>query len=102
MMWGDCRPGPDCGLFVAGRARAAEPHIDTAPRPFGPLLYGSFSVSADCGEAGVVQAERSPAYGVPKAVVPVTSCFLVPSCGGPPVWGPVARPGGAKEGGSGT
>ncbi|GGJ10884.1 hypothetical protein GCM10010121_021550 [Streptomyces brasiliensis] len=27
-------PAARCGLSVAGRAHAAEPHIDTAPRPF--------------------------------------------------------------------
>ncbi|WP_413101206.1 hypothetical protein [Streptomyces sp. Inha503] len=27
----------DCGAVVAGRAHAAEPHIETAPRPFGAL-----------------------------------------------------------------
>ncbi|GAA3486725.1 hypothetical protein GCM10018987_08040 [Streptomyces cremeus] len=26
-------PGFSCGCAVAGRARAAEPHLDTAPRP---------------------------------------------------------------------
>ncbi len=28
-------PSIVCGIVVAGRAHAAEPHIDTAPRPFG-------------------------------------------------------------------
>jgi len=30
-------PSIVCGAIVAGRARAVEPQIDTAPRPFGAL-----------------------------------------------------------------
>ncbi|WP_416961302.1 hypothetical protein [Streptomyces sp. Agncl-13] len=35
-------PSIVCGFVVAGRAHAAEPHIDTAPRPFGALVNRRF------------------------------------------------------------
>ncbi|MEU1299792.1 MULTISPECIES: glycoside hydrolase family 97 N-terminal domain-containing protein [Streptomyces] len=37
---GRSRSSVGCGTIVAGRARAAEPHISTAPRPFGALSAG--------------------------------------------------------------
>ncbi len=45
---GKCRDGSSiaCGPVVAGRAHAAEPHIDTAPRPFGALYAPGFTSPA--------------------------------------------------------
>ncbi|GAA0979023.1 hypothetical protein GCM10009576_033780 [Streptomyces rhizosphaericus] len=82
------------GAVVAGRAHAAEPHIDTAPRPFGAPPGGSRSaVPGVAGPCGLVGG-RSDCVGYARVSLvgsaPVTRVLRAASRVGPryqsPVW----------------
>ncbi|MEU6352405.1 NAD(P)-binding domain-containing protein [Streptomyces sp. NPDC047072] len=60
-------PSGECGFVVAGRAHAAEPHIDTAPRPGWvqePLVEtGRQPPTGDCGPGGAARSVLLDALG---------------------------------------